>query len=192
MICYVIRCWLRRFEPFSCWKQRVHGSKINSNLEVDWCLEYKYIILICATKQSKRIRSITLFLAILSSTRLQHRPCPNRVPYFPNIASNVTFRKWATLFYFKTQGVVHGLNSSILNLSILIFFFNRQEGLTPSSKVSKTCSLGNLRCGKWNCGAAKTLLSLSIRYISFSFKISIMYLEKKGVQQKWIAVSMGA
>ena len=120
------------------------------------------------------------FLAILSSTRLQHRPCPKHVSYFPNMASKyVMFRKWARLFYFKTQGVVHGLNSSILNLSILIFFFNRQEGLTPSSKVSKTCSLGNLRCGKWNCGAAKTLLSLSIRYISFSFKISIMYLEKK-------------
>ena len=120
------------------------------------------------------------FLAILSSTRLQHRPCPKHVSYFPNMASKyVMFRKWARLFYFKTQGVVHGLNSSILNLSILIFFFNRQEGLTPSSKVSKTCSLGNLRWGKWNCGAAKTLLSLSIRYISFSFKISIMYLEKK-------------
>ena len=120
-------------------------------------------------------------LAILSSTHLQPSPCPKRVPYFPTIpvTSNVTFRKWARLFHFKTQGVVHGLNSSILNLSILIFFFNRQEGLTPSSKVSKTCSLGNLRCGKWNCGAAKTLLSLSIRYISFSFKISIMYLEKK-------------
>ena len=120
------------------------------------------------------------FLAILSSTRLQHGPCPKHVSYFPNMASKyVMFRKWARLFYFKTQGVVHGLNSSILNLSILIFFFKRQEGLTPSSKVSKTCSLGNLRCGKWNCGAAKTLLSLSIRYISFSFKISIMYLEKK-------------
>ena len=40
-----------------CWKQRLHGSKINFNWEEDWCLEYKYKILIFATKQSKRIWS---------------------------------------------------------------------------------------------------------------------------------------
>ena len=55
---------------------------------------------------------------------------------------------------------------------------------TPSRRVLTKCLLGSFLCGNFNPDTWNTQLSRSMKYISFSCRINIIYLQEK-MSQNW-------